>query len=74
MIAKHSSQAAPLDAGLIALTGRFVSEVPRYCPDRRPAWLMPASRTAILGGPHPDAPVEGILIVALGHRRPWRGV
>lgn len=27
VIAKHSSQAAPLDAGLIALTGRFVSEV-----------------------------------------------
>jgi hypothetical protein len=26
-LAKHSSQAAPLDAGLIALTGRFVSEV-----------------------------------------------
>ena len=29
VIAKHSSQASPLDAGLIALTSRFVSEVRR---------------------------------------------
>jgi hypothetical protein len=27
VIAKHSSQASPLGTGLIALTGRFVSEV-----------------------------------------------